>query len=341
MSAFKSQFLDTNATTPKDQDHVTLSVVAPYFKKTQALPIFHQRLTDVLDTLNIHSEIIYIDDGSSDESTELVKQFSANKSRIRCISLSRNFGKESAMSAGLAHTQGDAVILLDADLQDPPELIPQMLEAWSQGYDVVNMQRSVRHGESWFKRFSAASFYKILNFVSKMNVPENVGDFRLLSKTVVSHINSLPEKNRYMKGIFSWPGFKQTTLQFERDPRLCGITKWNYVKLFSLAMDGLTSFSISPLRIATVLGGLTAFAVFAFTVFTLLSTLINGAPLMDVSWFIVAQFGFGGIQLLCIGLLGEYVGRIFVETKQRPVYLVDTVFDKPAKANTPTHEATI
>lgn len=339
MFASQSQNLDTSSQDEQHKSSVTLSIVVPYFNEAQALPIFHQRLTAVLDALSIRSEIIYIDDGSSDGSTDIVKQFIASKSHIRCITLSRNFGKESAMSAGLAHTQGEAVILLDADLQDPPELIPQMLDKWQQGFDVVNMQRSVRHGESWFKRFSAASFYKTLNFMSKMNVPENVGDFRLLSKTVVSHINSLPEKNRYMKGIFSWPGFKQTTLQFERDPRFCGITKWNYIKLFSLAMDGLTSFSIRPLRIATVLGTLTTLSVFAVTLFSLVSTLVAGESMIDVSWFVVAQFGFGGIQLLCIGLLGEYVGRIFVETKQRPIYLVETIFDKPAQMSTPPNSS--
>ncbi len=235
---------------------VVLSVVVPYFNEIDVLPEFHSRLTKVLDSIEDESEIVYVNDGSTDGSKELVESLPVSSSKVVSISLSRNFGKESAMSAGLEHCNGLAVILIDADLQDPPELIPSMIKEWRKGYDVVNMQRIKREGESWFKRKSAAMFYRLLNFLSKSDIPENVGDFRLLSRQVIDHINEMPERNRYMKGMFVWPGFKQTTIIFKRYARHSGQTKWNYFKLIGLAMDGITSFSISPLRYCDRLGKL-------------------------------------------------------------------------------------
>ncbi|WP_375752739.1 glycosyltransferase family 2 protein [Vibrio sp. HN007] len=308
-----------------------LSVIVPFLNEQDVLPEFHQRLVAVLDGLAVQSEIVYVDDGSTDKSASIVQSFKATSSQIHCVSLSRNFGKECAMSAGLQHSNGEAVILIDADLQDPPELIPEMIEKWQEGYDVVNMQRASREGESWFKQFSARCFYKLLNKLAKLDIPENVGDFRLLSRQVVDHINRLPERNRYMKGIFSWPGFSQTTLQFERDARFCGDTKWNYLKLVGLAMDGITSFSIRPLRIATVLGSITALSAFIYGMVIVTKTLFFGEPVTGYPSSMVVQLTLGGIQLLCIGLLGEYVGRIFTETKQRPLYLIKSIHNQPAK----------
>ncbi|MBW3694733.1 glycosyltransferase [Vibrio sp. T187] len=313
---------------------VSLSVIVPFYNEEEVLPEFHARLTKVLDALDETSEIVYVDDGSKDGSVELVESFRSINSSISLIGLSRNFGKESAMSAGLEHCKGQAIILLDADLQDPPELIPQMLAKWREGFDVVNMQRSKREGETWLKRFSAMSFYRVMNMMAKIDVPENVGDFRLLSREVVDHINQLPERNRYMKGIFSWPGFRQTTVQFKRDARFCGETKWNYLKLFGLAMDGITSFSIRPLRIATALGSLIAFSAFVYGMVIVAKTLFWGEAVSGYPSMMVVQLALGGIQLLSIGLLGEYIGRIFIETKRRPLYLIQTVFEKPAMKNT-------
>ncbi|EGR0306903.1 glycosyltransferase family 2 protein [Vibrio alginolyticus] len=310
---------------------VVLSVVVPFFNEQEVLPEFHRRLAAVLDDMPERCEIVYVDDGSKDDSLLIAHNVSQSSSDVRCIALSRNFGKESAMSAGLEHCQGEAVIVIDADLQDPPELIPQMVSKWREGYDVVNMQRSERHGETWFKRFSAACFYKVLNSMAKLDVPENVGDFRLLSAKVVKHINALPERNRYMKGIFSWPGFKQVTVQFERDARFCGETKWNYLKLIGLAMDGITSFSIRPLRLATLAGALVAFSAFIYGAFIVMKTVVFGEPVTGYPSMMVVQLALGGVQLLSIGLLGEYIGRIFVETKQRPLYLVQSVYEQPAK----------
>ncbi|MGR5132150.1 glycosyltransferase family 2 protein [Vibrio alfacsensis] len=313
------------------EPRTTLSVVVPFFNEQDVLPEFHRRLTAVLDGMPERCEIVYVDDGSKDNSLLMVQHFIQSSSDVRCIALSRNFGKESAMSAGLEHCQGEAMIVIDADLQDPPELIPQMVSKWREGYDVVNMQRSERRGETWFKRFSAACFYKILNSMAKLEVPENVGDFRLLSATVVKHINALPERNRYMKGIFSWPGFRQVTVQFERDARFCGETKWNYLKLIGLAMDGITSFSIRPLRLATVVGGLVALSAFVYGVFIVMKTIVFGEPVTGYPSMMVVQLALGGVQLLSVGLLGEYIGRIFIETKQRPLYLIQSVYELPAK----------
>ncbi|MEZ8100369.1 glycosyltransferase family 2 protein [Vibrio bivalvicida] len=314
----------------RTQSPITLSVIVPYFNEQDVLPELHSRLTSVLERLPDSSEIIYIDDGSTDRSLSVVESFISRSSSIQSVALSRNFGKEAALSAGLEHCNGLAVILVDADLQDPPELIPQMLDKWREGYDVVNMQRAERLGETWFKRKSAAAFYRILNSMVKSNIPENVGDFRLLSREVVDHINRLPERNRYMKGIFAWPGFKQATIQFKRDARFCGETKWNYLKLIGLAVDGITSFSIRPLRIATFLGCLIAGGAFIYGVMIVVKTLLFGDPVTGYPSMMVVQLALGGIQLLSIGVLGEYIGRIFIETKQRPLYLVQSVTEKQA-----------
>ncbi|MGI9876395.1 glycosyltransferase [Vibrio chagasii] len=309
---------------------VLLSIIVPFYNEQEVLEEFHSRLTKVLDSLPITSEIVYVDDGSKDNSLDVVSSFTSINSSISVIGLSRNFGKESAMSAGLEHCRGQAVILLDADLQDPPELIPQMIAKWREGYDVINMQRRQRDGETWFKKFSAASFYKVMNAAAKIDVPENVGDFRLLSREVVDHINQLPERNRYMKGIFSWPGFRQATIQFNRDARFCGETKWNYLKLIGLAMDGITSFSIRPLRIATAVGGLVALSAFIYGMVIVFKTMMFGEPITGYPSMMVVQLALGGIQLLSIGLMGEYIGRIFIETKNRPLYLIQSVVDTPA-----------
>lgn len=309
---------------------VLLSIIVPFYNEQEVLEEFHSRLTKVLDSLPITSEIVYVDDGSKDNSLDVVSSFTSINSSISVIGLSRNFGKESAMSAGLEHCRGQAVILLDADLQDPPELIPKIIAKWREGYDVVNMQRRQRDGETWFKKFSAASFYKVMNAAAKIDVPENVGDFRLLSREVVDHINQLPERNRYMKGIFSWPGFRQATIQFNRDARFCGETKWNYLKLIGLAMDGITSFSIRPLRIATAVGGLVALSAFIYGMVIVFKTMMFGEPITGYPSMMVVQLALGGIQLLSIGLMGEYIGRIFIETKNRPLYLIQSVVDTPA-----------
>jgi len=315
---------------PTASPSVTVSVIVPVYNEQAVLPSFHGRLVQVLDNLNERCEIIYIDDGSSDNSRNIITAFPVTSSVVQYIALSRNFGKEAAMSAGLQYARGIAVVVIDADLQDPPELIPLMVKRWRAGADVVNMKRNSRAGESMLKRFSAACFYRLLNWMSDINIEENVGDFRLLSREVVDHINELPERNRYMKGIFAWPGYKQVVVPFNRDPRFSGETKWNYFKLIGLAMDGISSFSIKPLRIATVLGVLIALSAFGYGSIVIAKTLLFGEVVHGYPSIMVVLLGLGGVQLISIGLLGEYIGRIFIESKQRPLYLIQEVVEKSA-----------
>lgn len=301
-----------------------LSVIIPVFNESESIIECHSRVCSVLESLNEASEIIYVNDGSTDDSWEQLFELSspAKHVTITTINLSRNFGKEAAMSAGLVEAKGDAVILLDADLQDPPELIPEMLSEWRKGYDVVDMKRKSRDGESWFKIFTASLFYKVINNLSDLPIPENVGDFRLLDRKVVDQINQLPEKTRFMKGLFAWPGFRRTTLEFNRDPRIAGETKWNYTKLIHLAFEGITSFSTKPLRVATMAGLFTSACAIAMMLFVLFKTVLFGEMVAGYPTLITVILLLGGVQLLSIGLMGEYVGRLFIEAKGRPLYLI-------------------
>ncbi|WP_019616758.1 glycosyltransferase family 2 protein [Psychromonas ossibalaenae] len=310
-----------------------LSIIIAMYNEELVIEQCHRRVSAVLDNLNEHCEIIYVDDGSSDNSINLANGFSSINHKIVTIQLSRNFGKEAAMSAGLQAAEGKAVILLDADLQDPPELIPAMVKEWKQGFDVVDMQRCERHGESWFKRSTAAVFYKLINTMSDIPIPQNVGDFRLIDRRVVDQINALPERTRFMKGLFAWPGFRRTTLQFERDARQAGETKWNYTKLVHLAFEGITSFSTRPLRLATAAGLFTSLAAVIAAAVFLTKTILWGDPVSGYPSTIIIVLLLGGVQLLSIGLMGEYVGRLFIEAKQRPLFVVMEENTKYATGN--------
>ena len=312
-------------TLPQKEKTCDLSVIVPFYNEVDVLPAFHQRLIAVLESLSDSSEVIYVNDGSTDNSLQLVETFNSGKHTLICINLSRNFGKESAMSAGLDHCRGRAVVVIDADLQDPPELIPTMIQHWRNGFDIVNMQRRERHGESWLKQSTATIFYRTLNMLSKTQIPENVGDFRLLSHRVVYQVVQLKERNRYMKGLFAWPGFRQVTLSYDRDARFCGETKWNFFKLLGLAIDGITAFSIRPLRLATIAGIGAAITAFVYGIFVVFKTLMFGEPIAGYPSIMVVQLALGGVQLITIGVLGVYIGRIFIETKQRPLYVVQSV----------------
>jgi glycosyltransferase involved in cell wall biosynthesis len=301
-----------------------ISLIIPLFNEQEVIQRCHNRVCETLVNMGIAAEIIYIDDGSDDSSWQRICELTPPNENIEvvCVRLSRNFGKEPAMSAGLQKSRGQAVILLDADLQDPPELIPQMVSEWKKGYDVVDMKRSSRAGEGWVKRATASLFYQVMKQLSDTPIPQNVGDFRLLDSKVVKHINALPERTRFMKGLFAWPGFKRTTLEFDRLERVAGSTKWNYFSLIHLAVDGITSFSTKPLRLATVTGGMLSFVALTFMVILMAKTLMFGDPVAGYPSLMCALLMLGGVQLLSIGLLGEYVGRIFIETKNRPLYLV-------------------
>jgi glycosyltransferase involved in cell wall biosynthesis len=304
-----------------------LSVVVPVFNERTMLPVFLDRVLPILDSLTVDTQLVFVDDGSEDGSAHYLASTLATKSNMRMVKLSRNFGKEAALTAGLEQATGDAVIVIDADLQDPPEHIPAMVEAWQSGSDVVLMQRRSRQGESLLKRLSAHLFYRLLNCTSRTNIPVDTGDFRLMSRRAVKALMSLGERNRYMKGLFAWIGMPTTVLQYDRAPRAAGVTKWDYPGLVGLALEGLTSFSTSPLRWATGLGLIAATVGALFGLWIVIkATMLGDATTGYPSLVAIITF-LGGIQLLSIGIVGEYVGKTYVETKQRPIYLTEDVLD--------------
>lgn len=307
---------------PANRSNQLLSVVIPIHNEADVIPTLLDRLSLVSRKLPVTMELVFIDDGSQDNSVALLLEERHRYPHIRVLSLSRNFGKEAAVTAGLDHARGDAVILMDADLQDPPELIPQMVSEWRKGTDVVLMKRRSRAGESWLKRTTASLFYRLINRISDSPIPVDTGDFRLMSRRTVDALSQLPERNRYLKGMFAWVGMPTVTLEFDRDPRAAGHTKWNYFKLVQLAIEGITSFSTKPLRIALVLGLMSAGAGGMFGLWEVLKALIFGASTPGYTSMIAIITFLSGVQLLCVGILGEYIGRIYTETKQRPVFIL-------------------
>ena len=300
-----------------------LSIIVPVYNEEEVLPIFHARLVTALANFEGGWEVIYINDGSKDGTLRILKELQQSDPMVGIAALSRNFGKEAAMSAGLKLSRGSAVILIDADLQDPPELIPEMMTLWHQGADVVNMRRCSRQGETWFKKTSAIWFYRVINGLSDVPIPENVGDFRLLSRRAVDALNLLPESNRFMKGLFAWIGYKQVTLDYDRHARAAGETKWPYFKLFNFAIEGITGFSVVPLRLASYAGFFTAFAAFIYALVFFVKTLMVGDSVKGFPTLIVVILLLGGLQLMAMGIIGEYLGRLFMESKRRPLYLLD------------------
>lgn len=302
----------------------TLSVVVPLYNEEAVLGALHARLVPALATIRGGWEIVYVDDGSADATPQLLAALANAEPAVAMVRLSRNFGKEAAMSAGLQLARGDAVVVIDADLQDPPELIESMVRAWHGGADVVNMRRRNRDGETWFKKASANGFYRVINLLSDVPIPAQVGDFRLLSRRAVAALNEMPERNRFMKGLFAWIGFAQVTIDYDREPRAAGQTKWRYRKLWGFALMGITSFSIVPLKMATYAGLLSAVGSFVYAIHFLVKTLTEGEPVRGFPTLIVTILLLGGLQLMATGILGEYVGRMFMESKHRPLYLIDS-----------------
>jgi glycosyltransferase involved in cell wall biosynthesis len=306
---------------------VVLSVVVPVFNEYTMLPVLLKRILPILDALPIDTQLVFVDDGSHDKSAAYLTNMLETRGGLKLVKLSRNFGKEAALTAGLEHATGDAVIVIDADLQDPPELIPQMVQAWQSGADVVLMQRSSRQGESIFKRLSAHLFYRLLNHTSRSNIPVDTGDFRLMSRRAVDALMLLNERNRYMKGLFAWVGMPTVVLNYDREPRAAGTTKWSYSKLIGLALEGLTSFSISPLRWATGLGLVTATLGALFGLWIVAKAILVGDTTTGYPSLVAVITFFSGVQLLSIGIVGEYVGKTYVETKQRPIYIKEDVLE--------------
>lgn len=306
----------------------------PAYNEEKVLPKLFNRLDKLSQNENNYLfEFLFINDGSKDSTMKLISEKSTIDNRISYINLSRNFGKERAMLAGFDYAKGDAIVIIDADLQDPPELIPNMISLWEEGYDDVYAKRESREGETWLKKATSKWFYSILDKISSIEIQRDTGDFRLLDRRAVEALKSLRENNRYTKGMFSWVGFKKKEITYKRDPRAAGETKWNYFKLFNLAIEGITSFTTSPLRISFIFGLLISSVAFFWILYLLIRPLF-GVPtgggyssLMSVILFL------GGVQLLAIGIIGEYIGRIFIETKNRPVYLIQDLkeYDRKTK----------
>ena len=304
------------------QEKVGISIIVPVSNEAEVLPEFHSRIMPVLESLEESFELLFVDDGSRDGSVEIVSEFADTDHRIGLLALSRNFGKEIAMTAGMDHVSGDAVVIIDADLQDPPELIPELVNNWRAGYDNVFAQRSAREGESALKRGSAHLFYRMINRLSEVPIPKDTGDYRLLSRRAVEDLNQLREQHRFMKGLFAWVGHRQKAVHYRREPRYAGQSKWDYWRLWNFALEGITSFSTAPLKLATYLGITTAFGAFCYAVIIIQKTLRYGNPVDGWSSLMVVMLFLGGVQLLTLGIVGEYVGRTFDETKNRPLYIV-------------------
>jgi glycosyltransferase involved in cell wall biosynthesis len=301
---------------------VELSIVVPMLNESAVLDGFFARLVPVLEGVTAHWEILCIDDGSTDDTFQHLEAVRAAEPRVRLIGLSRNFGKENALSAGLDFAAGQAAIPMDADLQDPPELIPQMVAKWREGYDVVLAKRSSREGEGLAKRTTAHLFYRLIGRMGNVDIPENVGDFRLMDRRVIEALAALPERSRFMKGVFAWLGFRQTTIDYAREPRAAGIAKQNWPRLFALAVDGIVSFSAAPLKIWSYVGFVVAALAGGYGIFIVLRTLFFGVDVPGYASLLAAVLFMNGLVLIGLGVLGEYMARIFVEVKRRPVYII-------------------
>lgn len=307
---------------------VKLSFVVPIFNEAEMVCKFVDRVRAVFkqyDAINL--EIIFINDGSNDDTLIRLLELQKEFHEICVVDLSRNFGKEAALTAGLDLCSGDVVVPIDVDLQDPPELVLEMIEKWRDGYDVVVAKRINRDADTWFKRTSATLFYRIHNKISKPVLPENVGDFRLMDRSVVDSVKSLPESSRFMKGLMAWVGFKTAVVEYKRPKRLSGNTKFDNWKLWNFALEGITSFSTSPLRIWTYIGGVVAFTSILFAMFIVFTVFIKGADVPGYASTMVAVTFLGGLQLMGIGIMGEYLGRTYIESKRRPVYLIKNIYE--------------
>ena len=303
---------------------VKITILIPTYNEEEVLNRLYLRITEVINQIDSYEfEILFINDGSMDKSLSIMKDLRAKDERVSYVNLSRNFGKEISMIAGLDYAKGDAVIIMDADLQDPPELVPKMIKYWELGYDDVYAKRRSRSGESWLKKGTSSFFYKILQKFTKIDIQENTGDFRLLDRRCIEALKQLRETQRYTKGMFSWIGYNKKELLFDRDPRAAGETKWNYRNLINLAIEGITSFTIAPLRISSLFGFIISIFSFIYMIWIITKTLLYGKDVAGYPSLMTVMLFLGGIQLISLGIIGEYLGRIFNETKNRPLYFVD------------------
>ena len=306
-----------------------ISVVIPAYNEEESLPILYDRMKKLMDNMeNYEFEILFVNDGSKDKTINIIKQLRAEDKRICYVDFSRNFGKEIAMIAGLDYATGDCVIFMDADLQDPPELIPELVKYWEEGYDDVYAKRKSRKGETWLKKFTSKMYYKVLQHLTRVEIQKDTGDFRLLDRRCVNALRKLRESQRNTKSMFSWTGYKKKEVLYDRDPRIAGKTKWNYIKLVDLAIDGITSFTTSPLRLSTFIAIPTFIVLFVYFVYVIAKCFVVHEAIQAFQAIILLILFFSGIQILLFGIVGEYLGRIFNETKNRPLYLVNEYNDE-------------
>lgn len=307
-----------------------VSIVTPFFNEEGAVEVFFEAVTSVLISEGFDYEIICVNDGSTDQTLRDLIKAQDSYQHVRIVDLSRNFGKEAAISAGLSNAMGDVVIPLDADLQDPPELIPKLVEKWMQGYEVVLAKRVSRQSDSAMKRLTAHWFYRFIDKLADIRIPENVGDFRLMDASVVEALCQLKENRRFMKGLFAWVGFRSTSIEYTRPPRSAGVTKFNGWRLWNFALEGITSFSTALLRVWTYFGGLIALCAFGYAGFIAIRTLLRGVDVPGYASLLTIMLFLGGLQLVGLGIIGEYLGRIYLEAKRRPPFLIRRIYTSKA-----------
>ena len=301
-----------------------ISIIIPAYNEEESLPILYDRINNLMSTMkNYEFEILFVNDGSKDKTVQIIKEIREKDKRISYVDFSRNFGKEIAMIAGLDYATGDCVIFMDADLQDPPELIPELVKYWEEGYDDVYAKRRSRKGETWLKKFTSTMYYRVLQKMTRIEIQKDTGDFRLLDRRCVNALKKLRESQRNTKSMFSWIGYKKKEVLYDRDPRVAGSTKWNYKKLIDLAIDGITSFTTSPLRLSTFIAIPTFGLLFAYFVYVIIKCFVIKQAIQAYQAIILLILFYSGIQVLLFGIVGEYLGRIFNETKNRPLYLVN------------------
>lgn len=299
-----------------------ISIVVPAYNEEDSLPLFHKRISDVLKKITENYEIVYVNDGSTDRTLAVMHELFSEDHHVAIVDLSRNFGKELALTAGLDFAKGNAVVVIDADLQDPPELIPDLVRRWQEGYDVVYAKRIARDGESAFKKLTSYLFYRVMHILSSVEIPQDTGDFRLISRRALDALKTLRESNRFMKGLFAWVGFPQISVEYNRAKRVAGKTKWNYWRLWNFALEGITSFTTAPLKLAIYIGFLVSLTAFIYAVFVITRTLLFGDSVAGYPSLMAVILFLGGVQLFTLGIIGEYLSRTFSETKNRPLYVV-------------------
>ncbi|WP_028403219.1 glycosyltransferase family 2 protein [Ectobacillus panaciterrae] len=312
--------------------HVKYSIVIPVYNEEEVIYETYKRLKRVMDSTGEGYELLFVNDGSRDETVSILKECSGIDQSVKLIDFSRNFGHQIAITAGMDYAAGDAIVIIDADLQDPPELILKMIEKWKEGYDVVYAKRTQRKGETFFKKQTAALFYRLLRASTDIDIPLDTGDFRLIDRKVCEEMKRIPEKNRFVRGLVSWVGFRQTAVEYTRDERLAGETKYPLKKMLKLSMDGMTSFSYKPLKLATYTGGLLSLAGFIYMLVVLYLKLFTDSTVTGWASIIIIQLLFSGIVLLLLGVIGEYIGRIYDETKDRPLYIVRECYGMEPKS---------